>query len=187
MVTRGLAPAAIVIFAVFAVATHLVLLWITPSWETDRQVAAGLRRAGGLNILIHAPRARAGATSVPLANPDTLSSRAYLDLSKGPLVLTGVRPDSCSYWSASVFAHNTDAVLVRSDRDSPDRIIALGLRTAAQRFTEPVRDQAVLPSPKGVLLIRCFMRDRMDKAYLAKLDAERRQLTLRPAAGGVTG
>ena len=167
-----------------AVASHLLLLFGAPSWETDKQVALGLKRAGQMNALFHAPAPQAGTTTVPLANADTLSSRAYLDLSRGPYVLTGVRPKSCSYWSVSVFARNTDVVLIRSDRDTPDRSIDIGLRTPDQRLNERVAGEAVLPSPSGVLLIRCFMRDRMDKAYLATLDAERRQLALRPAATG---
>jgi uncharacterized membrane protein len=118
---------------------------------------------------------------VPLANPDTLGSRAYLDLSDGPFVVKGRRPESCTYWSASVFAHDTDTVTVLTDLDTPDRDVSLGIRTPNQRFVQPVGAEAVLPSEKGVLLLRCFMRDRTDAAYLAQLDQERRGLKLLPA------
>lgn len=168
-------------FVVAGLAVHGVLLWRSPAWATDYQIEEGLKRGGSWNALIYGKPPRAGTTKVGLASPDTLGTRAYLDLAKGPLVLEGLRPQNCAYWSASVFAHNTDTVLVRSDRDLPQARIKVALRTAGQALAEPVDATAVLPSPKGVLLIRCFMRDRTDAAYVAGLSQEIRGLTLRPA------
>ncbi len=170
-----------VAFVVMAIVVHLGVLFLSPDWSTDHQIAEGLRRGGRMNALIYAKPPRAGATSVPLANPDTLSTRAYLDLRKGPLIVEGVRPHSCTYWSASVFARNTDTVLIRSDRDSPDGRISIGLGTAQQHVAEPVKDEAILPSTEGVVLLRCFIRDRTDKAYVTALEAESRGLVMRPA------
>jgi uncharacterized membrane protein len=171
---------------VTAVASHVVLLQMIPFLQTDKQIAAGIERGAGINELVQPPVARAGATSVPLANPDTLGSRAYLDLASGPLILTGIRPELCAYWSVSVFAHNTDTVLVKSDREIPSGPFAIGIRRADQTIAEPVELEAVLPSDRGVLLVRCFMRQRDDVAYLANLDAERRSFVLR-AAGPEAG
>lgn len=179
---RGVA-AGLAAFVVVGGATHALLLWRSPVWATDYQIDEGMKRGGAWNRLLYGKPPRAGTTSVGLASPDSLGSRAYLDLSKGPLVLEGLRPENCAYWSASVFAHNTDTVLVRSDRDLPQRRITIALRTVDQNVGEPVDDTAVLPSPKGVLLLRCFMRDRTDEAYVAKLSGEIRGLTLRPAQG----
>jgi len=162
-------------------AVHGFLLWRSPMWATDYQIEQGLKKGGSWNTLIYGKPPRANTTKVGLASPDTLGSRAYLDLSKGPLVLEGLRPENCTYWSASVFAHNTDTVLVRSDRDLPQRKITVALRTADQKVGEAVDATAVLPSAKGVLLLRCFMRDRTDKAYVAGLSQEIRGLSLRPA------
>ena len=143
-------------------AVHFALLWLSPAWATDHQIAEGLKRGARMNVLTYGKPPRAGTTSVPLANPDVLSTRAYLDLSKGPFVIEGLRPESCAYWSASVFAENTDAVLVSSDQQSPDRKISLALRMTSQTVNEPVLSQAVLPSKTAVVLLRCIMRDRVD-------------------------
>jgi uncharacterized membrane protein len=174
----------VIAFAAAAAATHAVLLFGSPTWATDYQIEQGLKRGGSWNTLIYGKPPRAGTTTVGLASPDTLGARAYLDLSKGPLVLEGLRPVSCAYWSVSVFAHDTDTVLVRSDRELAERRIAIALRTEDQTVAEPVQATAVLPSPKGVLLIRCFMKDRTDKAYVAGLSQEIRGLTMRPAKVG---
>lgn len=177
--------AGLIAFLLAAGATHAVLLSGAPYWATDYQLRQGLKKGGAWNRLIYGKPPRAGTTTVGLASPDTLGSRAYLDLSKGPLILTGERPVSCAYWSASVFAHNTDAVLVKSDRDLPGRDISIVLRTADQDapVAGPVQASAVLPSPKGMLLLRCFMRDRTNKPYVEQLSREIRGLTLRPIPG----
>ena len=171
-------------FAAAAAATHAALLFGSPIWATDYQIEQGVKRGGSWNRLMYGKPPRAGTTTVGLASPDTLGTRAYLDLSKGPLMLEGLRPESCAYWSVSVFAHDTDAVLVLSDRDLPGRRVAIALRTQDQTVAEPGQATAVLPSPKGVLLIRCFMKDRTDKAYVAGLSQEIRGLTMRPAKVG---
>ena len=168
-------------FVVVGVAVHLALLYGAPYWATDHQISAALKRGARKNVLQHGKVPRAGTTSVPLANPDMLASRAFLDLGKGPMVIEGERPVSCSYWSTSVFAHNTDTVLVKSDRDLPNRHISIGLRLANQSLGEPVDAEAVLPSKTGVVLIRCFMRDRTNADYVAKLTQEIHGLSLRPA------
>jgi uncharacterized membrane protein len=166
-----------------AVIVHGALLWGAPRWATDHQIREGLRRGGSWNTLLHGQPPTAGSTSVPLANADTLGSRAYLDLRGGPLILEGVRPESCTYWSATVFAHDTDTVTMLTDGDTPDRQVSLGIRLAGQRLAEAVATEAVLPSARGVLLVRCFMRDRADQEYLQQLDRERRQLQLRRVGG----
>ncbi|ODT86144.1 DUF1254 domain-containing protein [Phenylobacterium sp. SCN 70-31] len=160
---------------------HAGLLWAAPRWATDRQIEAGLARGAVWNRLQHSPPPRAGTTSVPLANPDSLTSRAYLDLSKGPLVLEGPLPKACVYWSASLFAHDTRTVFIASDRDYPEGHVRIGFRHAGQ---SPVSDAQDVPSPSrvAVLLIRCFMRDRTDAAYVEALDPARRALVLEPAA-----
>lgn len=168
-------------FVVSAVLTHVVLLVGSPVWATDYQISQGLKTGGAWNRLIYGKPPRAGTTKVGLANPDTLGTRAYLDLSEGPLILEGRRPTSCAYWSVSVFAHNTDTVLIRSDRELADPHIAIALRTRDQVLAEPVQASAVLPSAKGVLLIRCFMKNRSDAPYIAGLSSEIRGVTMRPA------
>ncbi|MBX3482969.1 DUF1254 domain-containing protein [Phenylobacterium sp.] len=171
----------VIAFVAAGAATHAVLLFGSPTWATDYQIEQGIKRGGGWNGLIYGKPPRAGTTTVGLANPDTLGTRAYLDLSKGPLIVEGVRPESCAYWSLSVFAHDTDTVLVMSDRELPSGRLAVALRTADQAVAEPVQASAVLPSPKGVLLIRCFMKTRTDAAYVAGLAKEVRAVTMRPA------
>lgn len=163
--------------AVCGLAVHLACLFLSPALATDYQIREGLKRGGGWNQLIFNAPPRAGRTKVPLANADTLGTRAYLNLAEGPLMLEGPVPKSCVYWSASVFAHNTDTALIASDRDFPSGRFRIAIHTKGQN-APPADKSAVLPSRKGVLLLRCFMRDREDQAYLKTLDAERRRITL---------
>lgn len=163
---------------VCAVASHWALLVMTPQLATDRQISEGLKRGGEINGLWHNPVATAGSTSVPLANPDSLTSRSYLDLSKGPLVLRGPKPKSCVYWSASIFAHNTDAIYVRSDKDFPGDEITVVIGREDAPIPAGSGDIVKSPSDRAVLLLRCFMRDRTDPAHLAVIDSERRALRL---------
>lgn len=162
-------------------AAHLACVALSPVMATDYQIREGLKRGGAWNELIFNPPPRAGRTKVPLANADTLGTRAYLDLAEGPLLLEGPVPTGCAYWSVSVFAHNTDTVLIASDREFPSGRFKIAIRTARQ--AGPAADRtALLPSSKGVLLLRCFMRDREDGAYLKALDIERRRVSLTPIA-----
>lgn len=178
---RGFWLTALLTVVITALVSHVALLQMIPFLQTDKQIEAGIRRGFSINELAQPPAPRAGSTSVPLANPDTLGSRAYLDLASGPLVLSGIRPEGCAYWSVSIFAHNTDTLLVKSDREIPAGPFAIGIRRGEQTITEPVDLETVMPSDRGVLLIRCFMRQREDVAYLASLDAERRTFVLRRA------
>jgi uncharacterized membrane protein len=175
--------AALLVSAAF---THVDTLLSIPYRETDEQIAAGLKMGREMNVLNHYPPPRAGGTAAPLANADTLSSRAYLDLSLGPMALQGLRPDLFTYWSASVFAHNTDTVFVLTDRETPERRISIGMRLKGQSCgatTEnPVGHDAILPSATAVLLIHCFMSDRTNTQYISDLTGQQKALTLRPAS-----
>ena len=176
---------------VSAASTHAYTLFSIPYQETDKQIAAGLKMGREINALNHSPPPRAGGTAVPLANADTLSSRAYLNLSKGPMVLEGLRPDLCTYWSASIFAHDTDMVFVLTDSETPDRRISIGMRLEGQSYGTSVEDNVdndvVLPSATAVLLIRCFMSDRTNTKYIADLTGQQKALTMRPAGSTDSG
>jgi|GEM_PF-2453853 len=165
----------------FGVATHLVFLFGSPYWATDKQIDNWLSRGMAWNTLTFSPIPKAGSTTVPLANPDAFSSRAIIDLKKGPQVLEGPFPPSCTYWSASVFAHNTDTALIMSDRDFPTGLVKIGIARSKADIGENIDAIAVLDSDKAVLLLRCFMRDRTDKAYMATLTEERSKMRVRPA------
>jgi uncharacterized membrane protein len=180
--------AALVASAAFA---RVYTLLSIPYRETDKQIAAGLKMGCEMNVLNHARPPRAGGTAAPLANADTLSSRAYLDLSQGPMALQGLRTDLCAYWSASVFAPNTDTVFVLTDRETPERRISIGMRLKGQSYgatTENlVRHDVILPSATAVLLIRCFMSDRTNTQYISDLTGQQKALTLRPARSTDSG
>lgn len=161
--------------------THFALLYGIPVWATDYQFAAAIKRGAKWNTLRHNPVPKAGSTSVPLANPDSFTSSAGIDLSKGSLVLAGPVPKSCAYWSVSVFAHNTDTALIMSDRNFPSGTFRIGIAREKTDIPQPVDAIALLPSDKAFLLLRCFMRDANDAAYMVTLESERRKITLQPA------
>jgi uncharacterized membrane protein len=165
-------------------ATHAILLFGSPYWATDKQVKDWLSRGRTFNTLTFLPVPKVGVTTVPLANPDAFSSRAFIDLTKGPQILEGPIPPSCTYWSVSIFAHNTNTVLVKSDRDFPSGLVSIGVARRGENLMEKTNAIALLDSNLAVMILRCFMRDRNDAAYMAALDKERRKLVLRPANAG---
>ena len=174
-----------IVALVAAVVTHIALLYGSPYWETDKHIKIWQETRGMTwNKLDFIPAPTAGSTAIPLANPDTFSTRAIFDVSNGPFVMEGPLPTLCTYWSASFFAHNTDAVLIMSDRDFPDGKVSIAIARSKADVSERTTGVAELGSDKGVMLMRCFMSDRTNPEYLKSLDAERRKMVLRPAKTG---
>lgn len=138
-------------------------LKVIPYIATD-QLFAQFRDLGREANVLTEPRLRfAERNLVPMDNADTLTRGAMIDLSQGPLVFTATIPElRFEYWSVSVFAHNTDTVLIHSDRDLPQRSIRLLIRTPDQPAVGVYDAEAVLPSEAGYLIVRAIARDRND-------------------------
>ena len=59
---RSLAPALLAFMGAFVLtagATHAYTLFATPGWQTDKQIAAGLKMGRTMNTLNHSPPPRA--------------------------------------------------------------------------------------------------------------------------------
>lgn len=154
---------------VAAVIAHLASLAYVPHWIMSRAMDA-LAAAGPPNAFRHPPPADASSRTIVRPSPDLLYSICLLDLREGPV---RVRADpSPPYTSVSVFAPNSDNVLVLSDRD-----LAAGARfdlwVARSGQKTPVSAPvAALDGDRGIVLVRRVVTDADQRRAV---DALRRQ------------
>lgn len=166
-------------------AAHAAVLFAAPYVATDL-VINRIDRARGLvpNRLAVAPPVAPPRDAVPMGNPDTLVASSWLDLREGPLVFHAPLPRNAEYWSISIFAHDSDADFVLSDRDlggAPEaRVVIYG--PSHQDVLAPPEGAAVarVSTQRAFLLVRAIMPDRNDAAQVQALTAELEQARLEP-------
>jgi len=127
--------------------------------------------AGGRNVIRHGTRATSKFRSVVRPSPDQLYSACVYDLSKGPVRFSGSIPDT--YWSLSMFSHNSDNFFVVNDSQIEGQTYDYVLVKEGQRAPEGVPTNRVIVSPSktGIALVRIFI-DKDDR--LEELDRIRR-------------
>lgn len=132
----------------------------------------GFQKAGArYNRLSPATVRTARTAKVVADNPDTLTRSSIINLKDGPVLFEAEVPGGDSYWSVSLFAHNTDTYFVANDRRTGSGPYRLLIKAKGQP-TPPgldVDDVAISPSTKSFLIIRAIMRDRNDRPAVEAL------------------
>ena len=132
-----------------------------------------LASLGGVNQLVHAPRADEHQRSVVMPSPDFLYSYCVYDLSHGALRVQASVPAD-TYWSVSAYDARTDNYYAIDDRSLPaHRLDLLLIAAQAPAPSGSTADFVVRsPSTRGILLFRTLVdRD----ARVTELDQARRQ------------
>lgn len=167
---------------VAALIGHYVTLAALPHYGTAKTFA-NINKKGALvpNKLLSSGLRYHGTDVVPRDNPDTTTSFAKYDLSKGPVRFTGAIPTDGVYWSMSLYAYNTDNFFVLNDRDAKSRSPKVVIVRKGRPYT-PAPDELVAHSPSttGALIVRLIVPDRNDKPTVDALTAELRKATLEP-------
>ena len=157
------------VVAVLAIALgFFATLWATPSVIMDRAWNRLSERAG-INHMAHTPQIDASRREIVRPSPDLAYSVCAFDLRDGPLEIH-VAPVPDHYWSLTIFDQDTNAVLVRSDRDTRGKPINLVVAKRGQRAPSGM-EQLDMPGNKGVALIRILLKGRDDFAMVEKARA----------------
>lgn len=157
------------IAGVAAAAGHLIAVGAGPRLIMGEAMRRIADTAGGWNRLHHAAPVTPQSQRVVRSSPDLAYSTCALDLSAGPARIT-VQP-SPGYWSAAVYANNTDVLLVRDDREAgglPVKLLVVGDRTPL--ISRPDEIVVRAPGDKALVLIR---RLAPDPAAFAAVDKAR--------------
>lgn len=165
----------IAVTLVIAALTHAAALFGAPLLIM-RQIMTGVAdSAGGWNAPLSGPRSDADARRIVMPSPDLLYTICAFDLSQGPVRLSAT-PPAGTYWSAAVYAANTDNFFVVNDRGLSAPVFDAVLAQKGQPV--PAGAQVVLsPSPRGLVLYRTLIAD---EAQLAAYDAARREMRCAP-------
>ena len=157
-----------------AFGAYYATLYAVPYWEMRKAEAKIAARAGGINVMFHAPRPTAKSRVVVRPSPDQLYSVCIYDLSAGPIRFSGQIPDT--YWSLSLFAQNTDNFFVVNDNEVDGPEYNFVLIRNGDRAPPDVAPANIIRSPttRGIALVRVFIDD---DAHVASIDKIRRQGT----------
>ena len=137
-------------------AFYATLIWI-PLDEMSKVEARIAKAAGGANIMRYGTRPDANFRAVVRPSPDQLYSASSYDLSSCPVWFSGVIPDT--YWSLSVFAHNSDNFFVVNDSEVETPMYEFVMVEKGQPGPEGYSDAQIIESPSttGVALVRMFI------------------------------
>lgn len=166
--------------ALAAYAGYRVMLHQIPLRAMDKAEAAIAKRAGGWNTMFHPPLPTDRTRTVVRPSPDQFYSACAYDVSEGPLVVEGRKPQG-TYWSLSFFQHNTDVFFIVNDRQlaSPTyRYVVIG---DGEPVPEGVQDEQVIRSPSdtGIVIQRLFVDE---GEALDTLDRQRKTATCQALA-----
>ena len=154
-----------------AVLAHLGSIWYAPRYIMDVAMDRLLAN-GSVNTLQEWPLATADSRSIVRPSPDLLYSVCVVDVSAGPVRIRA--PASAPYSSVSVFAANSDNVLVMNARalaPGADFEIWVGKPRQNVPVSAP---SAILRSERGVVLIRRVVTDAEQAKTLDTLRREAR-------------
>lgn len=145
--------------------------------ETPRQVMAQIearlaQAGGGVNTCFHRRDPTPTIGRIQRPNPDILPTTMAYDVSENAVRLSGVTT-SPTYWSLSIFQHNSDNIFVLNDRDLPssrfDVVIVREGRVPVEAAGAIVINS---PTDTGVVLVRRFLPDDQElDAIVANQDA----------------
>lgn len=141
----------VVLGVVVAIAAHLATVFIAPYPLMDAAMERISRGGTRINEWIHAPRMTEEARRVVRPSPDLAYSACIYDLSQGPLHVTAAAWDD--YMSVSVFAANSDNIFVQNDREAPNGVDFVLIRSGA---AAPAGAAQIVESPsqRGIVLQR---------------------------------
>lgn len=142
--------------------------WMARSAAIDKapkDVIAGIQArvavgAGGWNACMHNRQFGPVYGGAARANPDSVVSIMAYDLADGPVRVAGETwPD---YWSLSLYEQNSDTFYVLNDREIEGREFELILKTSSQDADIAGAKVVTSPSPRGIMLIRRFVKREAD-------------------------
>jgi uncharacterized membrane protein len=169
--------ATLALAAVFHVLTVMALpraMMVAFSWK-------GKDLGQRSNVLYHGPRVTADSRTVVRPSPDLLYSACAYDVSKAPLRISALVPDT--YWSLSFFASNTDNFFVINDREVKTNPLDILLVGPGMSYKNPGNAQVVTsPSNRGVAIIRILITDENRIEELTKIQ---RQASCSPVDQGL--
>ena len=172
---------AVIALLLAAGASHMVMLSAIPKHATDVQIENYKKKGLKTNTLFPSGIKTAATSKVPRDNGDTNTLRTIFDFSKGGFILEGPIPQNASYWSTSLFAHNTDTAFIISDREIKADRFKIAFIGPHQKLIQPLAPVvAKSPSRIAVMIVRSTMPDRNDPARVAALMDEWKQVTLTP-------
>jgi len=138
---------ALVVAAVAHVAVIVTAPYVLMRGAMDRVSREGTR----INVWNHAPRVSEASRRIVRPSPDLAYSSCVYDLSNGPIRVTAAAWDD--YMSVSAFAENSDNFFVINDRQAPNGVDFILIRTG-----EPKPEGAAMvvesPSATGIILQR---------------------------------
>lgn len=147
---------------------YFVTFWATPTVIMDRAWNRLSERAG-VNHMAHTPQVDATRREIVRPSPDLAYSVCAFDVAKAPLKIH-VAPIPGHYWSLTVFDQDTNAIFVRSDRDTGGKPVDIVLAMRNQATPEDLERLAV-KSHQGVALVRILLKGREDFAAVEELRA----------------
>jgi uncharacterized membrane protein len=167
-----------------AVVLHILVMRAIPKVLTSRAVNAIYERYGEerpVNTLGYGTLRRAGTDLVVRDNPDTVTSMAVIDVSRSPVRIHCVVPPGDNYWSASLFAWNTDTFFVMNDLEAPVEEFDLVVADPGSTYDEQENEILVYsPTPRSILIVRMVVTDRTDEEELERLASVQKEMWVRP-------
>ncbi len=154
-----------------ALLVHLSSTWYVPRYIMGRLMDT-VAAESGTNVFADRPLADADSRTIVRPSPDLMYSICVVDVSAGPVRIRA--PASAPYSSVSVFAANSDNVLVMNDRalaPGADFEIWVGKPRQNVPVSAP---SAILRSERGVVLIRRVVTDAEQAKTLDTLRREAR-------------
>lgn len=161
----------VILSALVGLASFHITLYYIPLVEMSKVEAQIAKAAGGKNLVRYGTRPDSSFRAVVRPSPDQLYSACSYDLSDGPVRFSGVIPDT--YWSLSIFAHNSDNFFVVNDSEIATETYEFVMIPQGQARPPGYADTQIIESPSetGIALVRMFI-DREDN--LEELDRVRK-------------
>jgi|SoiMethySBSTD1v2_1073268.scaffolds.fasta_scaffold313759_2 uncharacterized membrane protein len=156
-----------------AAALHFAAIWYIPRLVV-RLVARNARKAGtaintfGYGGVRSAPVSR---TLIPAINPDLAIAFGVYDVSQGPVRVRCHTPPSDTYWSVSLYASNTDNILLINDKAAKAPSFDLVIVGRKSKYRQQGNEEVVIsPTRRGVAIVRILVEDREDEEALGTID-----------------
>ena len=159
---------ALILAAASTYGGYQAVLWYYP----HKLMAYTYTRWNPGNQWFHAGRQNPQTTWVPGGNPDFIISRAAYDVSKGPILLTGVVPPE-TYWSLTGYQGNGANFFIRNDAGRSGQVYEFVLAKMGidvSRFPQAAnREVLYSPTDRGLLVVRIFLTNKVDYTTLKSI------------------
>lgn len=163
------------ISAVIAMATHLFIVYATPTTLTARAIENFSKNAP-INSIFHQERLTQEDALSDFANLDLIYDTCAFDVSRNPISITAEVPQS--FWSLSLYADNRQVFFSIDEVKAGAakiEIILIGPDADRDRASEEIRIPVIrTPSTKGVAVFRTLIPG---DSRFAEVDEIRRRST----------